>query len=120
LSPAKNIAEDIAKNIAKIPVKSTTHTTVTPFDAGMTKLIVGLTFFGVRKDLVRFRCVLETNIGIRGIWVSIGMIFHRETTIRFLDIAIARASVYPEHFVVIAFSHDSPDRVQLRPATPEG
>jgi len=71
-------------------------------DAGMAKLVVGLSLAGVGENLVGLLGLLEKLFGFRVVGVAVGMMLHRQTAIGLLDVVIRGVPIDTQHFVVIA------------------
>ena len=56
----------------------------------VTELIVTLTFFGVVKDVIRLRRLLELLLCLLVTWITIRMILHRKLTVGGLDLVRRR------------------------------
>ena len=75
-------------------------------NAGVTKLIVSGPFTAVRKDFVGLFGFLETLLSDRIIRVTVRVVLHRQTAIRFLQFVFTGAIADAENFIVITFCHD--------------
>ena len=110
-TPAPAAAEDVAKDIAEDVAKATRRAlTEAPLgiDPGMTELIIGRAFAGIREDLVGLLGLLELLFPLRA-GVTVRMVFHGQAPVGLLDIGLAGVAGDPKDFVVIAFGHGGRD-----------
>ena len=94
---AKQITEDITKNITKIcPVKIktaiSTGSACTAFKRCMTKLIVLTPFICITQNSIGFRSLLELLFGFCISWIHIRVIFFRQSSVCFFQSRIIRIS----------------------------
>ena len=66
-----------------------------------TKLIVTLSLFGIRQNLVSLIDLLEFVFGDPVTRVHIGMVLASKPSIGLTDLILSRVPLYPQHFVVV-------------------
>ena len=69
----------------------------------MAELVIFLTLFGVRQNIVGFRCLLEFLLGFFVAGIFVRVIFYGQFAISFLELIGTGGFAHTEHFVVIAF-----------------
>ncbi|STR66343.1 Uncharacterised protein [Klebsiella michiganensis] len=94
-SAAKDITENIAKDIAEI--RAATKTTAAAAHAallkcGVTVLIVGCTLLGIGQDFIRFFDFFEFSFSLFITLVTVRVILHGQALIRLFDFTLFRCS----------------------------
>jgi hypothetical protein len=93
-------AEDIAKRFKD--VSDVTETTLA-FDACMTVAVVASPFLFVAQNLVRFGGLLELVSRILVALIGVGMVLHREFSIRLGYLRGGSGAIDPSDFIVVPF-----------------
>src|SRR5690606_7007371 len=70
-------------------------------NAGVSEAVITLALLWIREHLVSLGCFLELLLGLRIVWVAIGMILERHLAIGPLDLLLRRAAVDAEYLVVV-------------------
>ncbi len=73
----------------------------------MTKLVIGRALLRIAEDFVGLLGLLEARFSLGVVGIAIGVIFHREPAIGFLEVGFADPLLHTQHFVVIALCHIS-------------
>jgi hypothetical protein len=68
----------------------------------MTELVIFLPEFGSAEDMIGFRDLLETALGILVPWVQVGMMLTSQSTVGFLDLFVRGRALDPKCFIIIA------------------
>jgi hypothetical protein len=68
----------------------------------MTELVIFLPEFGITEDVIGFRDLLETALGLLIPWVQVGMMLASQSTIGFLDFFVRGCALDPKYFIKIA------------------
>ena len=97
----EDIAEDITKDIPEIGTTTKTartspHAGINP---GMAILVIGCPLLGVSQDLVSFLDFLELLFRLRILAVAVGMVFHGQTLVSLLDLAIIGRALDTQYFI---------------------
>jgi hypothetical protein len=71
----------------------------------VTVLIVDRALLRVGQHLIGFLALLELVLGFVIVRIAVGVIFHRQAAIRFLDLDLGRGPRDVEHLVVIPLGH---------------
>jgi hypothetical protein len=103
---AKNIAEDIAKDVAeRISAAESTTTTAARRQALVTVLIVNGALLFVRQYLVGLLGLFEFLFGLVIVRIAVRVKFHGQTPIRLLQFGFGGCAGNFQHHVVIALGH---------------
>ena len=81
---AEHLAEDVAEGLA-----GRESAAAPALETGVAELIVDGALAGIRKHLVGLLALLESVLGLRVVGIAVGMKFHRQASIRLLDIRLA-------------------------------
>ena len=96
---AKYVAENIAKHIAKVCAACTRLTV----NARMTILVIAGAFVFVGQHFEGLIGLLENVFRIGVIWVSVGMILHRDAAIGLFQSGRVGSPLYIQHLIVVTF-----------------
>ena len=77
------------------PVKSTART-CPRLKGTMTELVIFLPEFGIAEDMIGFRDLLETALGLLIPWVQVGVMLASQSTIGFLDLFVRGRTLDPK------------------------
>ena len=102
---AKNIPEDVAKNITEIGAALKTAAASALLQTRVTKLIVSCALISVHQNVVGLGRLLEFGIRILVIGIPIRMKLHGDTAICLLDIRVCRRPINPENLVIVTLGH---------------
>jgi hypothetical protein len=102
---AENISKNVAKNIAERIAWTESATSAGPIDAGTSKLVIRGSFAIVAQNFIGFFRFLELSLGFLIVRIAIGMVFHCETTVGFLDFSRRCAALDIKYFVIVPFTH---------------
>ena len=102
---AEHVAEDVAERVGAAAEPAASLAALHP---GMAEPIVGGALVLVGQDLVRFLGFLEVRLGLRIARIAIGMMLHREASIRLLDVGFRGVARDAEYFVVVPLRHPHP------------
>jgi hypothetical protein len=83
------------------PVKSAART-CPRLEGTMTELVIFLPEFGIAEDMISFRDLLETALGLLIPWVQVGVMLASQSTIGFLDFFVRGRTLDPKCFIKIA------------------
>jgi hypothetical protein len=95
--------EDLAKEIEGIVEPACAGSGIPLREGGVAEAVVSGPLLLVHEDVVRLAKLLEELLGMRIAGVLVGVKFHRETPIRFLDLLGRGGPGDFNNFVVIAF-----------------
>ena len=108
------LAEDVAEDVAeafKATAKTATETGATHvgIDPGVAVLVVGRLLLRVGQHLVGFLDLLELGLRFLGgiTLVAVRVVFHGQLAVGLLDFVVAGIARNAEHFVIVAFRHDT-------------
>ncbi len=99
--PPPRAAEDLAEEIEGIVEAAGAGGALR--EGGVAEAVVGGPLLIVHEDVVGFAKLLEVLLGVRVAGVLVGVKFHRETPVRFLDLLGRGGPGDLEDFVIIAF-----------------
>ena len=104
---AKNIAEDIAKDISHVrttrPATAAAHAVL---ERRMAVRVVGTALVAVRQHFIGFLAFLERCLCSSVARIAVRVVLHGTTPISLLQLLVAGATGHAQNFVVIAFAHD--------------
>ena len=96
---AKYVAENVAKHIAKVCAAGTRLTV----DARMTVLVITGAFVFVGQHFEGLIGLLKNVFRIGVVWVSVGMILHRDAAIGLFQSGRVCPPLYTQHLIVVTF-----------------
>jgi hypothetical protein len=106
---AEDVAEHVAENVAeRVRAAAKPAATRTALHTGMAESVVGRALVLVGERLVRFLGFLEVRLRIRIARIAVGMMLHREASIRLLDVCFRGVARDAEYLVVIPLRHPRP------------
>src|SRR5699024_11020317 len=74
-------------------------------NTGMAELVVGRALLIIGQHFISLGGFLETRLGGFVARITIRVVLHRQTSIRFLDLVCGRAFGYAQSFVIVSFRH---------------
>jgi hypothetical protein len=70
-------------------------------EGAMAKLVIFLPEFGRAEDMIGFRDLLETALGIFVPWVQVGMMLASQSTVGLFDLFVCGRALDPKYFIII-------------------
>src|SRR6185436_5519536 len=95
---AEHVAEDVAERVrpaAKAPASGSA------LHAGMAKPVIGRALVLIGQGFVGFLGFLEVRLRLRVARIAIGMVLHRQASVRLLDVGFRGVARDAEYLVVV-------------------
>src|SRR5688572_3124122 len=106
---AEDIAEHVAENIAeRVRAAAEAAASGAVLHTRMTEAVVGRALVLVRQRFVGFLGFLELRFRLRVARIAVGMMLHREASIRLLEVGFRGVTRDAEYLVVIPLRHPRP------------
>ena len=102
---AEDVAEHVAEDVAESVCCAEARAAAARGESFVAVLIVDRALLRVGQHFIGLLALLELLLGFVIVGIAVGVKFHRQAAIRFLDLGFGRGARDVEHFVVVPLGH---------------